>query len=146
MFLEKVLIAFKFDDGTEGVLQTTDEAIEYFGISVVVPEDKLISRKGYTYYRISGNDLKEVHVPPSEFYHPPKLNRHHVRRVKVPREEFTEKGNPRTFSFSFPKGVKTVYISYWLSWNITKHKPLYFLTESGKMRPVWDFSKVISRL
>jgi hypothetical protein len=144
MLLHKVLTVLILPSGKEGIIQTTDEAIDYFGISVVTPKDKLVEKKGYTYQRISGNQLTEVRVPPSRFYVSPSFNKRDVRKIKVPRESFTEKGNQKTFSFSFPRRVKNVIISLWLSENCKQHKPIYFLTEAGRACPVWDFSEVLS--
>lgn len=133
----------ELDDGSTAIITVNAKAADYFGIVQVTPKMKVVEKKAYTYRRgtLGNSDTgKEIRVPKSKHTTAPRLGRRDDRKIRVPREEVSARGNQRTFSFSFPRRAKLWEISQWLWQHCNRHKPLYFVTEAGAKHGVWDYS------
>lgn len=143
MALHVVLSSMQLDDGSTTIIEVNAKAADYFGIVEVTPKMKVVEKKAYTYQRggLSSSDTgHRVEVPASRYTVAPRQGKRNNRKIRVPREEVSARGNQRTFSFSFPKRARNWEISQWLWQHCNRHKPLYFVTEAGAKHGVWDYS------
>ncbi len=144
MVLQSVLTSITFADGSEATFAVRVRTAEYFGINQTSPKIVTVQRRSYSYYRCDalGNKVTDlITVPSSRYSRVTRLNLRSVREVRVPTEFVSPKGNVRTYGINFPVKADYVDISHWLFWNCKLHKPIYFLTEAGKKRMVYDWSR-----
>jgi hypothetical protein len=134
------------DDGSEAFFKIRGKAADFFGIKGVQPKMQVFQKKAYSYYRYSGltsNITREVRVPSSRVGRPPVLSKGTDKRVKVPTNSVSPRGNVRTYTIAFPRKATYRNISQWLATHCTKNKPRYFISEAGKKRLVFDESEFL---
>jgi hypothetical protein len=115
---------------------------EYFGIKASLPISATIRRKAYTYTRYSSVQIGTgvtVSVGKDRFTLPAAV-RKRGRKVRLPTEIMSMKGNIRTLGIAFPEKAHHIAIAHWIYHNCKQHRPWYFLSPAGKKVRVMDYS------
>jgi hypothetical protein len=115
---------------------------DYFGVEPCLDITTTIRRKAYTYTRYSSVQIGTgviVSVGQERFTLPAAV-RKRGRKIRLPTEIMSMKGNIRTLGIAFPQKAHHIAIAHWIYHNCKQHRPWYFLSPAGKKVRVMDCS------
>jgi hypothetical protein len=139
------LASIEFADGSTATIVIREKVAAHFGIESDAPAFKTFRKRGYTYTkssRLSGSSGELITVPASRYTRLQVLNGKGGRKVRIPTGRTTAMGCVQTYGITFPVKADYWEIGQWLARHCKRSKPQYFLTEAGKKRAVFDWSKL----